>query len=189
MSSSEEGSPAPDWSHIATELTEELERLHWSVFEPPSHVQVDENEESPYPQSSALSDHPLAALPATQPPIHEIGFSIGPLMEWETLDYEPPEPVLVRRSDGGVVTIKDMVEQLAPYFLAHKDDILEAKGPMIASTHEIVDGQHVVGIPAYDSCNPVNPDTKVWFDGFLSRFINAGDHSVHVELRAEGEPE
>jgi hypothetical protein len=188
-SSSGDEIPFREWSHIATELTEELDRLRWSIFEPTSNVQVDEDPDSPFPQGAALADHPLAAVPATQPPIAEIAFSIGPLTEWETNEYEAPEPVYVCGSNGGAVTIKDMVEQLAPYFLAHKDDILEAKGPMIECTHEIIDGQHVIGIPAYDSDHPVHPDTKVWFEGFLSRFINVGDHSVHVEMRIEGERE
>jgi hypothetical protein len=189
MSSSEEESHFREWSHVSTELTEELERLRWSVFEPTSNVEVEENPDSPYPQGSTLADHPIATLPATLIPIREIAFSIGVLMEWETLDYEPPEPVYVRRPDDGFVTVKDVVEQLAPYFLAHKDEILEAKGPMIESTHEIIDDQHVIGIPAYDSDIMPPADTKVWFEGFMGRFIYVGDHSVHVELCAEGEPE
>lgn len=122
-------------------------------------------------------------------PISEIAISIEDLDNYEAYDYvddeSAPDPVHVRRADGGVVTILDVVEQLSPYLITNKDAILEVKAPMIAGTHEIVDGMHVQGIPAHDESMPPE-GTKVWFDGFFGR-VQVGTHSVPVCLVADGE--
>lgn len=189
-SSSTQHAPSRQWAFIETRLNEnEFGRIRWSIFEPVSLAQVEAEEESPYPDASILHSHPIASLPATITPINEIAFTIMALDEHEAYDYvddeSAPDPVYVTREDGGVVTIFDVIEQLSPYLIEHKDAILEVKAPFIASTHEVVDGMNVLSIPAHDGSMPP-PDTKVWFDGFFGG-VDIGCHSVAVELLADGE--
>lgn len=94
--------------------------------------------------------------------------------------------MLVRRADGGIVTIGDVVEQLSQYSVQHKDFILEHKAPFIQMTHDITEGGvHVVGIPAHDG-TPAPPDIKIAFNGFFGG-VSAGRYSVNVQLWADGE--
>jgi hypothetical protein len=95
--------------------------------------------------------HSIALEAATKIRIHEISFSIVDCMQVDLPDYEAPMPVLVRRADGGVVTIGDIDEQLSRYLFAHKDEILEAKSPFLHMTHEITaESEHVVEMPIYE---------------------------------------
>jgi hypothetical protein len=107
-------------------------------------------------------------------------------MQVDLPDYEAPRPLLVRRADGGVVTVGDVVEQLSPYLIGHKAKILEAKSPFLQMIHEITaEGEHLVGIPSHgDVVAP--PDTRVAFDGFFGG-IPVGRYFLHVELWADGE--
>lgn len=179
-----------DWAITETRFNEaEFSRIRWSVFEPVGLAQVEADEESPYRSASPLPSHPIASLPATVTPLIKIAFTLSDLDDHEAYDYteeeSAPGPVYVNREDGGVVTILDVVEQLSPYLIAHKDAILEVKAPFIASTHEVVDGMHVAGIPAHDGSMPP-ADTKVWFHGFFGQ-VEVGTYSVPVELLADGE--
>lgn len=169
-------------SEIDTTMSEEFDRLRWSVFEDISRIQVADDSESIEP---FLGD-PIASEPATEDPLHEIAFCSDDLQDFEAADFETPEPLIVRRADGGIVTIGDVVEQLSLYFVTHKDKILEAKSAYLETTHEISEaGEHVVGIPAHENV-PAAPDTKVVFEGFFGG-ISAGHCAVRVQLWAEGE--
>jgi hypothetical protein len=174
------------FSEISTNLSEDFDRLRWPVFEDISEIRVADDSTSIEPELSPFSGYPIASVPATETPLHEIAFSSDDLNKFDSADLEAPEPLLVRRADGGVVTIGDVIEQLSHYFIAHKDVILEAKAPFLQTTHEITEtGEHVVGIPAYDD-TPAPPDTKVAFEGVFGG-VHAGHHDVHVLLWADGE--
>ncbi|PVI07268.1 hypothetical protein DM02DRAFT_357741 [Periconia macrospinosa] len=174
------------FSEINTAMSEEFNRLRRSVFEDISKIQVEDDADSTDPDLSPFSGHPIASEPATEDPLHEIAFCIDTLQMIDLPDYQAPEALVVRRADGGIVTIADVVEQLSVYIIAHKNTILEAKGPFLQTTHEITDaGEHVVGIPCYQY-GTVSPNTKVAFEGFFGS-IEVGRYAVPVELWAEGE--
>ncbi|CAG5179354.1 uncharacterized protein ALTATR162_LOCUS9179 [Alternaria atra] len=169
------------FSEINTTMSEEFDRLRWFIFEDTSKVQVADDSESIEPELSPFLGHPIASKSATEIPLHEIAFCSDDLQNFETADFEAPEPLLVRRADGSVVTIGDVVEQLSRYFVTHKDEILKAKSAFLQRTHEIAEGgEHVLGIPAYkDVLAP--PDTKVAFEGFFGG-ISTGHYALHVLL-------
>jgi hypothetical protein len=48
-------------------------------------------------------------------PLRVIAFCIQVMQEFDFYGFEALKPLLVRRSDGGVVTIADVVEQLSRY--------------------------------------------------------------------------
>jgi hypothetical protein len=174
------------FSEIDTNMSEEFDRLRWSVFEDISKIQVADDSESIEPELSPFLGHPVASEPATEDPLDEIAFCSDDLQNFEGADFKAPEPLLVRRADGGIITIADVVEQLSHYFITHKDKILEAKSPSIQATHEITEGgEHVVGIPASEGV-PAPADTKVVFEEFFGG-ISAGHYAVPVQLWAEGE--
>jgi hypothetical protein len=178
-------------SEIDTAMSDEFDRLQWSVFDDISKIQVANNSTSLTPDLLPFVGHPIASEAATQDPLHEIAFCIEALEEFEAFDYEEsdmdaPDPLVVRRADGGIVTIADVVEQLSRYIIVHKDMILEAKSPFVLMTHEITEGgEHVVRLPAYEDVL-ASPDTKVAFQGFYGN-IKAGHYALPVLLWAEGE--
>lgn len=105
---------------------------------------------------------------------------------WRESTIIRPKALLVRRADGVIITIGDVVEQLSRYIIANKDLTLLAKGPSIQVTHGITaGGEHAIGLPADDGA-PAPPDTKVAFIGF-SGMIEAGFYALPVESWAEGE--
>jgi hypothetical protein len=173
------------FSEVATDLNEEFYRLRWSVFEELSEIRVADDPDSIAPELSPFLGHPIALEAATEHPLHEIAFCSDDLQDFEAADFRAPKPVIVRRADGGVITIGDVVEQLSRYFITHKDIILETKAPSLQFTHEIGSGEQVVGIPAYDD-TPAPPDTKVVFEGFDGG-VSAGHSAVHVQLWADGQ--
>jgi hypothetical protein len=179
------------FSEIDTSTSDEFNRLRWSVFEDILQIQVADDPYSLTPNLSPFLGHPIALEAATQDPLHLIALVIETIEEQETWSWKEcpiitPKPLLVRRADGGIITIGDVVEQLSRYIIKNKDLILLAKGPSIQVTHEVTEGgEHVIGIPADDGA-PAPPDTKVVFVGF-SGMIEAGFYALPVELWAEGE--
>jgi hypothetical protein len=130
--------------------------------------------------------HSIVSEAATEIPLHEIAFSVWDLDNVELPEYDAPMPVLVRRADGGVITVGDVVQQLSHYFTELKDKILEAKSPFLQMTHEVTaTGEHIVGIPAYEDLL-APPDTQVAFEEFFGGIHN-GRFAVPVELWADGE--
>jgi hypothetical protein len=178
------------YSAISTCMSESFMRLRWTILPTPE-IFVEDDPDSLTTTLSPFLDHPIASEPATESPLREIALVIEPIEEVEVWDYEEcdvvrPKPLLVRRADGGVITIADVVEQFSAYCVENKDLLLEAKAPFLQVTHEITeDGQHVIGIPAYEDV-PAPPDTKVVFEGFQYG-IEEGFYEVPVNLWAEGE--
>jgi hypothetical protein len=179
------------FSEIDTSMSEEFNRLRWSVFEDISRIQVADDPDSLSPNLSPFLGHLIASKTATQDPLYLIALIIETIEEQETWSWKEstiitPKPLLVRRADGGIITIGDIVEQLSRYIIANKALILLAKGPSIQATHEVTEGgEDVIGIPA-DNGAPALPDTKVAFAGF-SGMTEAGFYALPVELWAEGE--
>jgi hypothetical protein len=180
------------FSEFDTTMSEEFLRLRWSVFEDISQIQVADNLDSLTPNLSPFLGHLIASEPATQDPLHSIALVIETIEEQETWSWEEckdiitPKPLLVRRADGGVVTIADVVEQFSRYCITNKDLILLAKGPFLhMRLGSDLGGELVTEIPADDSA-PAPPDTKVVFVGF-SGVIEAGFYALPVALWAEGE--
>jgi hypothetical protein len=172
-----------------TGMSTAFARLRWMVFDDPSKVQVveDVNDLSSIsPDLSPLSSHPLALEAASVPPLREIKLCSFDMEEYESDGFKLPDPVVVGRVDGGVITVMDVVEQLSAYLIAHKDMILEAKAAFLRTTHDVVDGEHVLGNPA-DEISVMPPaDTKVFFDMFWGK-ISEDYWAVSVQLWAEGE--
>jgi hypothetical protein len=77
--------------------------------------------------------------------------------------------VTVRRKDGGVFTIGDVVKQRSPYFLANQSDILKAKAPFLNTSLE-----------------DLPEKTRIFFDGVFGIIT---PHKLHlgIELWIEGE--
>jgi hypothetical protein len=175
-----------------TAMSEEFNRLRWSVFEDITKIQVANDPDGITPHLLPFLGHPIASEAASQDPLYEITFCIDALEEWEAPEYEEndiviPEPLVVRRADGGIVTISDVIEQLSRYIITHKDIILEAKSSCLHwTTHETTEGgEHIDNIPAYEDVL-ASADTKVAFDGFFGS-IEAGRYALPVVLWAEGE--
>lgn len=114
-------------------------------------------------------------------------------MEWEHPYYQYPEKLIVRREDGGVVTVGDVVEQLSEYLVRYKGDIIEATHLSLSWTTEIrEDGTAVSGL----SHAHEDPDTgayeidfdrgRAFFSGFGGH-LDEGDEDVYVELWIEGQ--
>lgn len=175
-----------DFGTVETAMSDAFNRIRWSVFEEVSSICVVDDPNSLTPRLSPFLGHPIAAEAASVIPLREMVFCIQILMEVEIPDdCERVESLFVRRADGDIVTVADVVEQLSGYFIANRDDILEAKAPFLYMTHEMEDGMHVVGIPALGSY-PIPDDTKVFFDGFHGD-IEVGECALNVDLWAAGE--
>lgn len=144
-------------------------RIKWSVFEDISTILVEGDEGFSGAGVKPFISHPIAAEAASEIPLEEIRLSIDVLDDYEGLDYEAPDAVVIRGKDGGIVTVGDVVEQLAPHFIAHKKDILFCKAPML-------------NIDPWE----ISMNHKVFFHQFLS-IITPGLHAVRVDLWAEGE--
>ena len=74
--------------------------------------------------------------------------------------------LVVRRADGGVVTVADVVGQLSAHFIKHKDEILGANDAMIVQV--------------------VTVDTKFFFNKIFSD-IEADQVALPVLLWADSE--
>lgn len=59
------------------------------------------------------------------------------------------------------VDIADVAELLFSYSIAHKDEKLETRSPMLQSTPKLVDDKNVLGIPTYED-TVVDPDKMVF---------------------------
>jgi hypothetical protein len=157
-------------TNVTTAMSDAFARIRWSVFEDISKIRIDrDDEENSHAELEPFIGHPIGAEAASEVPLHEITLSIVALDEYEGDIYEAPSPVLIRRKDGGIVTVGDVVEQLAPHLVAHKKEILEAKAPFLNISPE--------DIPA---------NTRVFFDQFFG-IITPGLNALGVELWAEGE--
>jgi hypothetical protein len=155
-------------------ISEAFRRLRWSVFEDISTILVAPTSEDPGAAWLPFLGHPIAAEPASETPLRAIGFTCEVLNNYDCLDdnnewYEAPDAWIVRREDGGIVTVGDVVEQLPPHLFAHKKEILEFIAPMLNITP-----------------GDLPEDTRIFFDGFTSA-ISASDYDVEFSLWAEGE--
>ncbi|CAG5174520.1 uncharacterized protein ALTATR162_LOCUS7806 [Alternaria atra] len=171
-------------------------RLRWSIFEDVSNIRVLDDPQmldSPFsrtqnPSFSPFVGHAIATEPASQIPLTEIAFSISDLVNYacelpsELNIYTEPEDLRVRRADGGIVTVADVVEQLSAYFITYKEDILLAKDCSEQRTryaHERKVYNDNVPSPGEDKEIPADPD--VFFDGFFG-IIEPTMSSLPVEL-------
>lgn len=164
-------------------MNKAFSRLKWSVLEDISFIQVVEHGNT---DGIPLTGHPLGATAATQPTVTEIKVCIQDLEEYEADEFEAPEPQVIRREDGGVVTIADVIEQLSVYIIANAEAILEVKAPLVQATHELVEGEHVIGIPAEENAPKLGANTRIYFEGFFGG-IEPDYYALPVRLWAEGE--
>ncbi|KAI4644816.1 uncharacterized protein J4E79_010951 [Alternaria viburni] len=171
----------------AIPLNEAFERLRWSVFEDISNILVLDEPKTPgrKPGLSPFGGHAIASEPASEIPLTKIAFSIDELNQFAALEtgfsdeefdepgfeenrrYQRPEPLLVTRADGGIVTVADVVQQLSGYFLTHKEDILKVKAYVNGHTsdHGADDEQAVTTTLGED--RGTSPGTRVFFEGFF----------------------
>lgn len=171
-----------------------FQRLRWPIFEDISSIQVMDDPTSPNPNLSPFVGHAIASEAASDMPLTSISFSIDDLDNHHDPDYSSPQNVLVKRADGGILTILDVVEQLRAYFLTHKEAILEVKSEfmhMFGTTipESGVDGNAYssVGIGGDDGgVKYLTADTRVFFDGFFG-VMEPGDPWLAVLLWVEGE--
>lgn len=173
-------------SSVETSMSEAFDRLRWSVFEEVSKILVADDTERPNPELSPFVSHPIATEAASEIPLHEIAFSIEILDDYEAAEYVRPDPLVVRKADGGIVTVADVVEQLSAHFIAHKDEILEAKEPFLHTTVHSTDGELSMSISPLPVDQDIPADTQVFFDGFFGG-IEPGRSALPVQLWAEGE--
>jgi hypothetical protein len=168
-------------------MSAEFARLRWSVFDDVSEIRVEDDPDNINTELLPFWDHAIASKAATEYPLREISFSIDDADEFDSDDFEAPEPRVVRRQDGGVVTIADVVEQLSEYLIENKDKILEAKAADLHWT-QWVDGEQVddVRTPTYDDDESLSSDMKVAFGGFFGG-VQSWDTVVPVELWADGQ--
>jgi hypothetical protein len=158
---------------VETTLSEGFARLHWSVFEDISKVQVHTDVCRQSSELSPFHGHAIAKQPATDPPCYKIAFDIEALSYIETPGYKRPGRLRVQRPDGGVVTIADVVEQLSPYFDENKEDILWVKAPML-------------DIDPYSTrYDELVWNTKFFFAGFSIDVIEDEYYAIGVEVEAE----
>jgi hypothetical protein len=155
-------------------MSEAFRRLCWSVLEDISTILVAPTSEDPGAAWLPFLGHPIAAEPASETPLRAIGFTCEVLNNYDCLDdndewYEAPDAWIVRREDGGIVTVGDVVEQLPPHLFAHKKEILEFVAPMLNITP-----------------GDLPEDTRIFFHGFTGA-ISASDYDVEFSLWAEGE--
>ncbi|KAI4948601.1 hypothetical protein J4E86_007949 [Alternaria arbusti] len=185
----------------AIPLNEAFERLRWSVFEDITNILVLDD---PKTDLSPFDGHAIASEPASEIPLTKIAFSIDELNEFAALEtgfsddefdepgfeenrrYQRPEPLLVTRTDGGTLTVADVIQQLSVYFLTHKEDILKAKAYTNgdSSDHGADDDQAATN--TLGKVRGTSPGTRVFFDGFFG-IIEPTMDSVPVLLWAEEE--
>jgi hypothetical protein len=79
----------------------------------------------------------------------------------------------VRRSDGDVLLVADVVEQSHAYFQEQKDWILEALTPL----YDVQQGLEID--------TPIPQGKTVWFEGFEATEVR-GDGTVSVAVWLEG---
>jgi hypothetical protein len=70
--------------------------------------------------------------------------------------------------------------------LTHKSAVLQSKAAFLQSTHDVVDGVHVVGIPAYEDAD-VDPHTQVFFEDFHGGVQEGCYYALPVLVWAEEE--
>jgi hypothetical protein len=155
-------------------MSEAFNRLRWSVFEDISTILVAPTSEDSGAAWLPFLNHPIAAEPASEIPLREIGLTCEVLGDYDGLDdndewYEAPDAWIVQREDGGIVTVGDVVEQLPRHLFAHKKEILEFIAPMLNITP-----------------GDLPEDTRIFFDGF-THAISPRDNDVGVSLWAEGQ--
>jgi hypothetical protein len=160
------------------------DRLRWSIFEDVSIILVLDDPRSQNPYFSPFVGHAIAAEPASQIPLTKIAITNWYIDDYCLYDYEPPDPLLVSRADGGTVTVADVVEQLSAYFASHREDIF-----MVLELYSgkkpcrfVVDGK-VEYDPTLAGGEEISADTKVFFDGFVG--IVQPDSALPVQLCAE----
>jgi hypothetical protein len=160
------------------------DRLRWSIFEDVSTILVLDDPRSQNPYFSPFVGHAIAAEPASQIPLTKIAITNWYIDDYCLYDYEPPDPLLVSRADGGTVTVADVVEQLSVYFASHREDIF-----MVLELYSgkkpcrfVVDGK-VEYDPTLAGGEEISADTKVFFDGFVG--IVQPDSELPVQLCAE----
>ncbi|KAH0429027.1 hypothetical protein CcaCcLH18_08654 [Colletotrichum camelliae] len=119
-----------------------LRRLYWPVYEDISRIQVfddPEEDENDSPKRPFLG-HPFSKEPVTNYGLTELLIRIGIQEDKEchTLDneeYEDPK-LLVKREDGGAITMEDFVTQIHPFLLEHKEETLELWELFLERVHE-----------------------------------------------------
>lgn len=119
-----------------------LRRLYWPVYEDISKVQVfddPEEDEDDSPKRPFLG-HPFSREPVTNYGLTELLIRIGMQegKECHTLDneeYEDPK-LVVKREDGGAITMEDFVTQIHPFLLEHKEETLELWEELLERVHE-----------------------------------------------------
>lgn len=121
-------------------------RLRWSIFDDMSDVQVMDDPNSLTTTLSSFSDHPIAKEHATNVPQGEIQFNAQTMMEFEGLDFEEPDELVVTRADGETVTVGDVVTQLHSYFNLHKATILECLAPIYNAGRSTEEGGNLTVI-------------------------------------------
>jgi hypothetical protein len=154
-----------------TTLSDDFDRLRWSVFDDVSKIQVYEDLSNK--RTSKLSpfhSHPIAKSSATDPPCHKIAFDLDAFSHIETPGYRSPNRCMVCRADGGIVTIADVVGQLSPYLIANEEDIFWVVGTTLQFDPPM--GPYK-GIPA---------NTKLYFEGFSPTIIDEGYYAIEVIL-------
>jgi hypothetical protein len=102
----------------AISMNDVFNRLRWPIFEDISNIRVLDGPKISNPDLLPFVGHAIATEPASQIPLTEIAFLIYDLAvhHSEFPDYTAPEDLCVSRADGGIVTVKDVVEQLSVYF-------------------------------------------------------------------------
>jgi hypothetical protein len=176
-------------SETYNDMSDEFGRLRWSIFDDVSKIRVEDDPDNIDTELLPFWDHAVASKAATEYPLHEISFSISDADEFDSDGFEAPEPRVVRRVDGGVITIADVVEQLSQYLIENKDKILEAKAADLHWSHW-VDGERVgdVGTPECDYDDPPSSDRRVAFEGFFGG-VQSRNTVVPVELWGDGQEE
>ncbi|USP81872.1 hypothetical protein yc1106_09146 [Curvularia clavata] len=165
-------------------MNKAFSRLRWSIFEDISSIQVMDDPQSPNPNLSPFWGHAIATEPATNVPLTEIEFTSDDLDNYIECDYDytAPDALLVKRADGGIVTISDVVEQLGPYFLSHKEAILLAKAVIAdpGTTTVPYDGPK-------DDRRTLPANTRVFFDGTFLDITDPRKPWFPITFWVEGE--
>jgi hypothetical protein len=160
-------------------------RLRWSIFEDVSTILVLDDPRSQNPYFSPFVGHAIAAEPASQIPLTKIAITNSYVDGYDLYDYEPPEPLLVSRADGGTVTVADVVQQLSAYFASHREDIFMVLELYLGKKpcRFVADGKVEYDPTTLAGGEEISADTKVFFDGFFG--IIEPDLELSVQLCAE----
>ncbi|PVH95052.1 hypothetical protein DM02DRAFT_618148 [Periconia macrospinosa] len=168
--------------------TAAFDRLRWPIFDDISNIQVMDDPDCLTTTLSPFLDHSIAEEPATDACLVEMLFNVGALLEFEGLDFEPPDDLVVSRDDGGTVTVGDVVAQLHEYFNVHKQDILQCLAPVYNTRQSTTDGKRETVIEASGNLYQAIPEgKKVFFNGFGAGIIEPHAPVVEVELWCEGQ--